>query len=172
MAANRNIIIGVIGGNFRLDALQAAILRVKLKYLTAWTEGAGAMPQRYRKLFTEQGYRSSIALPEGYPRAIFTINLSFVVRQRDSLQAFLRERGIETEVYYPIPLHLQDCFMELGYKPGDFPHAEGAAVEALALPIYPELIRRQQHYVVEQIRIFYAERGDSLQTEVSIPQAS
>jgi len=144
----------VIGGNFRLDALQAAVLRVKLKHLTAWTEARRRNAQRYRKLFTEAGLQELIALPQDTLGHIYN---QFVIRcpQRDSLQACLRENGIETEVYYPIPLHLQECFMELGYKPGELLHAEAAAVEALALPIYPELSEEQQHYVVEQMRAFY-----------------
>lgn len=144
----------IIGGNFRLDALQAAVLRVKLPYLTAWTESRRNNAQRYRLLFAELTLRAPVSLPEDTPGHIYN---QFVVRcpDRDRLRGFLRERGVETEVYYPISLHLQQCFQSLGYEKGAFPHAETAAAEALALPIYPELTAEQQRYVVEQIAVFY-----------------
>lgn len=144
----------LVGGNFRLDALQAAILRVKLKYLPSWTEARRNNAGRYRSLFEEMGLLDRIALPEDTPGHIYN---QFVVRlpERDRLQQFLQERGVETEVYYPLPLHLQECFDNLGYKRGDFPQAETAARESLALPIYPELSEEQQRYVVSQIRDFY-----------------
>ncbi|MCS6927227.1 MAG: DegT/DnrJ/EryC1/StrS family aminotransferase [Candidatus Binatia bacterium] len=144
----------VVGGNFRLDALQAAVLRVKLPYLPAWTAARRQNAQRYRALFAEAGLLQTVLLPAESPGHIYN---QFVVRlpERDRLQVFLRDRGIETEVYYPRPLHLQECFRELGYRPGDFPQAEAAAREALALPVYPELTEAQQRYVVRQIRDFY-----------------
>jgi dTDP-4-amino-4,6-dideoxygalactose transaminase len=144
----------VIGGNFRLDAVQAAVLRVKLKHLPDWTETRRRNARRYRTLFTEAGLSNLIELPEDTPGHIYN---QFVIRcpERDRLQSFLRERGVETEVYYPIPLHLQECFIELGYKPGDLSHAEAAAAEALALPIYPELSEEQQDYIVRQVVEFY-----------------
>jgi dTDP-4-amino-4,6-dideoxygalactose transaminase len=144
----------VIGGNFRLDALQAAVLRVKLKYLPTWTEARRRNAARYRKYFAEARLLEQIGLPQDSPGHIYN---QFVIRcgKRDELQNYLRSRGIGTEVYYPIPLHLQKCFGDLGYKTGDFPHAEGAAREALALPIYPELTEAQQYYVVEEIKAFY-----------------
>jgi dTDP-4-amino-4,6-dideoxygalactose transaminase len=144
----------MIGGNFRLDALQAAVLRVKLRHLPAWTEARRRNAQRYRILLAEAGLCELIALPQDTPGHIYN---QFVIRcpERDRLQIFLRQRGIETEVYYPIPLHLQDCFLELGYKTGDFSRAEAVALEALALPIYPELAEEQQSYVVEQMRDYY-----------------
>ena len=144
----------LIGGNFRLDAVQAAVLRVKLKYLPLWTEARRRNAQRYRSLFTKAGLLELIGLPEDTFAHIYN---QFVIRcpERDRLQIFLRERGIETEVYYPLPLHLQECFLSLGYKPGDFPRAETAAREVLALPIYPELDEEQQVYIVEQIRAYY-----------------
>jgi dTDP-4-amino-4,6-dideoxygalactose transaminase len=144
----------MIGGNFRLDALQAAILRVKLQYLTEWTEARRRNAQRYRQLFEEMGVLRWSVLPQDRPGHIYN---QFVVRvpERDRLQQFLRERGVETEVYYPLPLHLQECFRNLGYRRGDFPHAEVAARESLALPIYPELTDDQQRFVVEQIQSFF-----------------
>jgi len=144
----------IVGGNFRLDALQAAILRVKLKYLAAWTAARRRNAAQYWRLFEETGLLSCAVLPQDTPGHIYN---QFVVRfpERDLLQAFLRDRGVETEVYYPLPLHLQECFRDLGYRKGDFPHAEAAAYESLALPIYPELTEDQQRYVVQQIRNFY-----------------
>jgi dTDP-4-amino-4,6-dideoxygalactose transaminase len=145
---------GVIGGNFRLDALQAAVLRVKLKYLSGWTEARRRNAARYRKYFSEAGLIEEIALPEDSAGHIYN---QFVLRcaRRDQLQNYLKTRGIGTEVYYPIPLHMQKCFADLGYKEGDFPRAEAAAREALALPIYPELGEQQQHYIVDEIKAFY-----------------
>ena len=144
----------IVGGNFRLDALQAAVLRVKLKYLPGWTEARRTNAQRYRPLFEEMHLGEWSALPEGSPGHIYN---QFVVRfvDRDRLQLFLKDRGVETEVYYPLPLHQQECFHGLGYREGDFPQAEGAAREALALPVYPELTEDQQRYVVSQVREFY-----------------
>jgi len=144
----------IVGGNFRLDALQAAILRVKLKYLATWTEARRNNAGRYRSLFEELGVSKIASVPDDSPGHIYN---QFVVRvpDRDRLQEFLKENGVETEVYYPLPLHLQDCFQELGYRSGDFPEAEKAARESLALPIYPELTEDQQRCVVETIREFY-----------------
>jgi dTDP-4-amino-4,6-dideoxygalactose transaminase len=145
---------GVIGGNFRLDALQAAVLRVKLKYLADWTEARRRNADRYRKYFSEAGLIEQIGLPEDSAGHIYN---QFVVRcpRRDQLQKYLTTRSIGTEVYYPIPLHLQKCFDNLGYKNGDFPHAEAVCREALALPIYPELTEEQQRYIVDEITRFY-----------------
>ncbi len=144
----------VVGGNFRLDAVQAAVLRVKLKYLTKWSEMRRVNASRYRQLFQEMALSGRVSLPDDSPGHIYN---QFVVRapDRDRLRGFLRERGVETEIYYPIPLHLQDCFAELGYRIADFPQAESAARDSLALPIYPELSAEQQRYVVEQIGAFY-----------------
>jgi dTDP-4-amino-4,6-dideoxygalactose transaminase len=144
----------LVGGNFRLDALQAAILRVKLKYLTRWTEMRRNKAHRYRSLFEEMGLSKCASLPEDSSGHIYN---QFVARfpDRDRLRRFLREKGVQTEVYYPIPLHLQDCFGDLGYRRGDFPNAEIAARDSLALPIYPEITEEQQRYVVQQIRDFY-----------------
>jgi dTDP-4-amino-4,6-dideoxygalactose transaminase len=144
----------LVGGNFRLDALQAAVLRVKLKYLATWTAARQTNAQRYRKLFQEMGLAARVVLPQDTSGHSYN---QFVVRlpDRDRLRAFLRERGVETEVYYPLPLHLQECFRSLGYREGDFPQAEAATRESLALPIYPELTEAQQRYVVRQIGEFY-----------------
>src|SRR5262245_2548429 len=144
----------LVGGNFRLDALQAAVLRVKLKHITQWTEMRRNNVSRYRSLFKKMGLSKCVSVPED--SAGHTYN-QFVCRfpDRDRLQSFLREKGVETEVYYPIPLHLQDCFHDLGYRAGDFPNAEAASRESLALPIYPEITEEQQKYVVERIGEFY-----------------
>ena len=142
----------VVGGNFRLDALQAAVLRVKLRYLAGWTKARRDNADRYRAMFAERGLKA-ITLPEDRPGHIYN---QFVIRseQRDSLQRYLMEGGIGTEVYYPVPLHLQECFAELGYSKGDLPEAEAAANESLALPIYPELTEVAQRYVVQRIGEF------------------
>jgi dTDP-4-amino-4,6-dideoxygalactose transaminase len=144
----------LIGGNFRLDALQAAVLRVKLKHLTNWTEMRRNNAGRYRSFFEEMGLSKYVSVPEDSAGHIYN---QFVGRfsDRDRLRLFLREKGVETEVYYPVPLHLQECFSNLGYRSGDFPNAEAAARESVALPIYPEITEEQQRYVVEQIREFY-----------------
>jgi dTDP-4-amino-4,6-dideoxygalactose transaminase len=144
----------LVGGNFRLDALQAAILQVKLKHLATWTEMRRNKASLYRSLFAEMGLSKHVSTPEDSAGHIYN---QFVARflDRDRLRSFLRDRGVETEVYYPIPLHLQECFSDLGYRRGDFPNAEAAARESLALPVYPELTEKQQRYVVEQIRDFY-----------------
>lgn len=144
----------LIGGNFRLDAIQAAVLRVKLKSLEKWTTGRRVNADRYRTLFAEAGLAEFVKLPDDTPGHIYN---QFVVRmpERDQLREFLKRQGVETEIYYPIPLHIQECFQCLGYRRGDFPRAEAAASESLALPIYPELTDSQQRYVVSQIREFY-----------------
>ena len=143
-----------VGGNFRLDTIQAAVLNVKLKYLRSWTERRRHNADRYRLLFEQAGLLEFVSVPEDTPGHIYN---QFVARfpDRDDLQGFLRSRGVETEVYYPLPLHIQKCFQELGYRRGNFPHAERAAKESLALPIYPELTGAQIEYVVEQISGFY-----------------
>ena len=147
----------LIGGNFRLDALQAAVLRVKAPHLAAWTEARRRNAERYRALFAELEGPHAIGLPveaEGN----YHIYNQFVVRvpDRDGLRAHLTERGIGTEIYYPVPFHVQDCFGDLGYAAGAFPHAERAAAESLALPIYGELTEHQQRAVVEAIADYYA----------------
>jgi dTDP-4-amino-4,6-dideoxygalactose transaminase len=148
-----------VGGNFRLDALQAAILRVKLKYLDDWSAGRQSNAAEYRKLFTESGLVASgkIGLPTEVPNARHIYN-QFVLRceRRDDLLKYMKGNNIGTEVYYPVPLHLQDCFTDLGYQQGDFPHSERAALETLAIPIYPELTAALRESVVGVISDFYA----------------
>ena len=144
----------IVGGNFRLDAIQAAVLRVKLKYLPAWIGARRRNADRYRVLFDEFKLLELVVLP--IERQEHTYN-QFATRfpDRDRLQVFLRDRGVETEVYYPVPLHLQECFSTLGFRQGDFLEAESAARDCLALPVYPELTEEQQRYVVHRIREFY-----------------
>ena len=144
-----------VGGNFRLDALQAAILRVKLAKLPGWTASRRANAERYRRLFAAQpGIPPELILPADAPGHIYN---QFVIRaaRRDALREYLTKNGVGTEVYYPLALHLQPCFAELGWKPGAFPHSERATRETLALPIYAELTEAQQAFVVEQIANFY-----------------
>ncbi|HOD99930.1 MAG TPA: DegT/DnrJ/EryC1/StrS family aminotransferase [Kiritimatiellia bacterium] len=147
----------LVGGNFRLDALQAAVVTIKLKYLDGWTAGRQANAARYQKLFAQTGLLTSgkVQLPAAVTnRHIYN---QFVIRaqNRDGLIAHLRSRDIGTEIYYPVPLHLQECFRDLGYKAGDFPESERAAKETLALPIYPELSDAMAARVVEVIDEFY-----------------
>lgn len=141
----------IVGTNSRLDALQAAILRVKLRHLDRWSEGRA----KNAALYNQQFEGSRIGRPFRDPRARHIYN-QYVVRspKRDALKAFLAERGVGTEVYYPVPLHLQKCFAPLGYKTGDMPHSEAAALETLALPIYPELTEDQVRYVAAAVREF------------------
>jgi len=140
-----------IGTNSRLDALQAAILRVKLKHLDRWSE------QRARNaaLYHDRFEGSRVGRPWKDPRSRHIYN-QYVIRvpRRDELKTFLTERGIGCEVYYPIPLHLQKCFAPLGYREGDMPHSEAAAQETIALPIYPELTEEQIRHVAATVREF------------------
>jgi dTDP-4-amino-4,6-dideoxygalactose transaminase len=146
----------IIGTNSRLDALQAAILSVKLAHLEDWTEGRRRNADRYRKLFAEFELDGTLQLP-GAPRGSRHVYNQFVVRcpERDRLREFLRHRGIPTDVYYPSPLHVQPAFAYLGYKHGQFPRSEAASREVLALPIYPELTEPRQAAVVGAIAEFY-----------------
>jgi dTDP-4-amino-4,6-dideoxygalactose transaminase len=147
-----------VGINSRLDSLQAAILRVKFKYLDQWAQGRRQNAERYRKLFRDVGLvdGGGIELPIEAENATHVYN-QFVVRarNRDDLQLHLRERGIGTEVYYPLALHLQPCFANLGLVQGAMPVSEKATAEALALPVYPELGAAQQEYIVNTIADFY-----------------
>jgi dTDP-4-amino-4,6-dideoxygalactose transaminase len=145
----------VVGGNFRMDALQAAVLRVKAPHLAEWTQGRRRNAERYRHLFRDARLDDAVVLPQepaGY-RHIFN---QFVIRtpERDALKRHLDEHGIGNEIYYPVPFHLQPCFADLGYRRGAFPHAERAASECLALPIYGELTAAQQQDVVSTISQF------------------
>jgi dTDP-4-amino-4,6-dideoxygalactose transaminase len=143
----------IVGGNFRLDALQAAVLRVKLRHLDDWTAARRRNAARYRELFAAAGIADRVTLPADDAGHIYN---QFVIRvaARDELRRHLAAQRIGTEIYYPIPLHLQECFAALGYHAGDLPHAEAAARETLALPVYPELSEEQLAHVVESIREF------------------
>jgi dTDP-4-amino-4,6-dideoxygalactose transaminase len=146
----------MVGANFRIDALQAAILRVKLPHLNDWTESRRGNAERYEALFRKAGLVGTVTLPARSADSTHIYN-QFVIRvpERDRLRAHLQSSGIGTEVYYPVPLHLQPCFHELGHRSGSFPVAETAANEALALPIYGELTESQQSSVVESVRDFF-----------------
>ncbi|HEX8491220.1 MAG TPA: DegT/DnrJ/EryC1/StrS family aminotransferase [Pyrinomonadaceae bacterium] len=174
----------VVGGNFRLDAIQAAVLRVKLKYLDSWTEKRQQNAATYRRLFEEAelsiqpqfvgltsdaakseaanslSEMSGVVLPFEAPNVRHIYN-QFIIRsgQRDALLAHLKERRIGTEIYYPVPMHVQECFAERGYKTEDFPQSERAARETLALPIYPELTESMMQTVVDAIADFYRTRS-------------
>ena len=170
----------LVGGNFRLDALQAAVLLVKLKYLDGWTAKRRQNAAYYNSLFQQFGLVDNglITPPQAVWEKKFQeltasqisdptshicshIYNQYVIRakERDELRAYLTEKNIGTEIYYPLALHQQQCFMELGYKAGHFPESEKAAAETLALPVYPELEAEQQDYVVESILAFYEDRG-------------
>lgn len=145
----------VIGGNFRLDALQAVVLIEKLKYLDDWTAARQANAQHYNSLFESTGLGESITPPVERPgRHIYN---QYIVRcdRRDELRDWLQQNEIGCEIYYPVSLHSQQCFSYLGHKPDDFPEATRAADETLALPIFPELTPEQREYVVERIAAFY-----------------
>ena len=153
----------VIGGNFRLDTIQAAVLNVKLNYLDGWTKRRQENAERYELLFRQSGLveRGKVRLPEAVYRSEgvkhYHIYNQFVLRveRRDALMEHLKQKGIGAEIYYPVPFHLQECFQYLGHKKGDFPESERAANETIAIPIYPELTQAQQTEVVEAIATFY-----------------
>jgi dTDP-4-amino-4,6-dideoxygalactose transaminase len=149
----------VVGGNFRIDAVQAAVLRAKLPFLDGWNAIRRANAASYRELFTSAGLLDRVLLPPE-PHASSGLRdhhifHQYVIRipggKRDALQKFLTDRKIGTAIYYPVPLHLQECFAYLGHKTGDFPASEQAALEALALPIFPGLRREEQEEVVAGI---------------------
>jgi dTDP-4-amino-4,6-dideoxygalactose transaminase len=145
-----------VGINSRLDALQAAVLRVKLRYLDGWTSGRQRNAERYRTEFARLAVPVNSMEPAGYQtRHVYN---QFVIRcpQRDALQSYLKKRGIGSEVYYPLPLHLQPCFADLGYKKGDFPVSEKLATESLALPVHAELDADDIDYIADSIQSFYA----------------
>ena len=145
----------VLGVNSRLDALQASILRVKLKHLPEWTASRQRNADRYRSLLADHGLGDTIVVPRVSDGCLHVYN-QFVVRMphREELRFYLRQRGIPTEIYYPVPLHLQPAFRSLAYCEGDFPAAEQACSEVLALPIYPELTEAQQRLIVDTIAEF------------------
>jgi len=165
----------VIGGNFRLDALQAAVIRVKLPYLNYWSEIRRKNAEIYNQLFieaelaeepgkTELDSKNFVLLPEARYKNLkgltnYHIYNQYIIRveKRDALRQFLTDSGISTEIYYPIPFHLQECFSDLRYKNGEFPAAEKAAETSIALPIYPELTKEQIAYIVDKIREFIKE---------------
>jgi dTDP-4-amino-4,6-dideoxygalactose transaminase len=145
-----------VGINSRLDALQAAILHVKLKYLDQWTEGRRRNAERYQRLFSHANLLDHVMLPPTAPGNFHVYNQYTIrVQQRDELRNFLRDKGVGSEVYYPLPMHLQNCYQDLGHRKGSFPHSERAAEEVLSLPIYAELTEAQQGYVVQMIGEFY-----------------
>lgn len=156
----------LIGGNFRLDTIQAAVLNVKLNYLDQWTQRRQENANRYETLFQQSGLaqKEKVRLPDPVYRDSgakhYHIYNQFVLRveRRDDLMAHLKQKGVGAEIYYPVPFHLQECFRYLGYKEGDFPESERAAKETVAIPIYPELTAAQQTEVAEAIGEFYAER--------------
>jgi dTDP-4-amino-4,6-dideoxygalactose transaminase len=145
----------LVGGNFRMDALQAAVLRVKAPHLAGWTDARRVNAKRYAALFREAGLTGVVTLPVESPDSRHVFN-QFVIRtpRRDGLRAHLSARGIGTEIYYPVPLHLQPCFGYLNHQRGDFRAAERAAAECLALPIYGELTAAQQETIVGAIAEF------------------
>lgn len=147
-----------VGLNSRLDGFQGAILRVKLPHLDDWSTKRKANADRYRTLFADAGLSEIVVSPaerEG-TRHIYNQFVIRVSERRDELREFLAEAGVGTDVYYPVPLHLQECFAYLGYRAGEFPEAERASRETIALPIYPELRIEQQTYLVEKIAEFYS----------------
>lgn len=147
----------IVGANSRLDELQAAVLRVKLKHLESWTDGRIKNAARYDRLFRKAGLEGIVALPyiQDGNRSVYN-QYVVSVKKRDELRSHLSRIGVSTEIYYPLPLHLQKCFKHLGYRKGDLPVSEKTAKEALALPIYPELREAEQKYVVSGIADFYA----------------
>lgn len=160
----------VIGGNFRLDAIQAAVVRIKLPYLDDWSEQRRKNAETYNKLFTEAGLseepgriifdkKNKVLIPKAiYKSGIrnYHIYNQYIIRveKRDELRKFLSDNNIGTEIYYPVPFHLQECFADLNCRKGDFPIAEQAGDTSIALPIFPELTPDQQKFVVEKIQEF------------------
>jgi len=145
-----------IGGNFRLDEVQAAVLGIKLKYLDQWSDARARNASFYAAAFERAGLSAQVTLPAHKPGSRHIWN-QYVIRapRRDALKDFLAQQGIATEIYYPVPLHRQPCFAYLGYRDGDMPVAEAAALASLALPIYPELTEQQLQYVVDAVGKFY-----------------
>jgi dTDP-4-amino-4,6-dideoxygalactose transaminase len=149
----------VVGGNFRLDSIHAAVLRVKLKHLDSWTQSRQQGAAYYTNALIKYGLQGLVEAPKiVQSRHIFN---QFVVRSddRESVREHLKNDKIATEVYYPQPMHLQECFANLGYKKGEFPESERAALTTLALPMYPELPNAQRDRVVRSIAAFYEAAG-------------
>jgi len=161
----------VIGGNFRIDAIQAAVLNVKLPYLDSWSEKRRQNAADYSKFFIEAGLaeaegkikfdeKNKILLPAAVYKNSgaknYHIYNQYIIRaeKRDDLRKYMAENGVSSEIYYPVPFHLQECFKDLNYKPKDFPAAEEAANTSIALPIFPELTKEQLHFVVQTIKDF------------------
>ncbi|MFQ6083140.1 MAG: DegT/DnrJ/EryC1/StrS family aminotransferase [Methanosarcinales archaeon] len=155
----------IVGGNFRLDALQAVVLNVKLKYLDQWSQKRRKNAEYYDKRFKELGLEEKEFIKTPIP--VYKNNgdknchiynqYTIRAKARDKLREFLKENGIGTEIYYPLPLHLQECFKNLGYKRGDLPVSEEASETVLSLPVYPELNNEQKEYIVQKISEFYNE---------------
>ena len=146
----------MVGINSRLDALQAAILKIKLKHLDSWAEKRRKNAALYTKLINDKGLKGKVTAPvtpDGYTHVFNQYVL--MVENRDALRAHLTKNEIGTEIYYPVPLHLQECFAYLGYKKGDFPISEKAAECSIALPIYAELTEEMQTYIIDKIAEFY-----------------
>jgi dTDP-4-amino-4,6-dideoxygalactose transaminase len=149
----------LIGGNFRIDEIQAAVLLVKLRHLEDWHRARQRNAAYYDAAIPKAGIAARVVTPTARPGYRHIYN-QYVIRvpDRDRLRAYLGEQGIGTEIYYPVPLHMQKCFAYLGYKPEDCPESARAASETLALPIYPELTEAQLQYVVDTIAGFYRNR--------------
>ena len=145
-----------IGINSRLDALQAVVLRIKLPHLDEWSNARRRKAEEYDELFCKASLPFEVITPfiRSNGRHIFHQYVVRVPKHRDSLMSHLNKRGVGTKIYYPVPLHLQECFRYLGYQAGDFPESERAAQETFALPVYPELTDEQQRYVVDSFRSF------------------
>ncbi len=151
----------VIGGNFRLDDLQAAILLVKFNYLEGWTERRRENARIYRELFARKGIEGIEPPVENKGRHIYNQFVIEIGQKRDVLKGYLTDQGIGCEIYYPVPLHIQECFRYLGYRPEDCPVSVEAAAKTIALPVYPELRYEQIEYVVEKISSFYKDNVGS-----------
>jgi dTDP-4-amino-4,6-dideoxygalactose transaminase len=145
-----------IGINSRLDALQAVILHIKLKYLDQWSDGRRRNADKYDQWFKQAGLLNRVTLPVTRAGNFHVYN-QYTIRasQRDDLRTYLKDKGVGTEIYYPLPMHLQNCYKDLGHTKGSFPVSEQAAEQVLSLPIYAELTDSQLSYVVDTIGQFY-----------------
>jgi dTDP-4-amino-4,6-dideoxygalactose transaminase len=146
----------LIGGNFRIDELQAVVLNIKLPHLDEWTAARQRNAAFYDAALARAQFGDAVRTPHACAGVRHIYNQYVVrVRERDALRRHLQGGGVGTEIYYPVPLHLQQCFAYLGHQAGDYPQSERAAAETLALPIYPELTETQLQYVVDSIAAFY-----------------